>query len=144
MTKRETWPDEWDKEVDVRLIVRCRNRRLLAVSRGEPAAIRGLLPRRVELPVTAHVSVRVVLDGTRIHHALAAPIGGSDTIAGLVAGINDTRTFGDDDLGSPLVECPAHKAGHAIDGARLREAVELLCRPGKVASVDIGRVIARA
>jgi len=36
--------------------------------------------------------------------------------------------------------CPNHRDGHSIDEERLADAVTRLCRPGKVASIDIREV----
>jgi hypothetical protein len=118
VTRRRRWNAERADTYDLRLVVRCRNRRFLGVGIGEPAPLiaikeaRRLPIRSDDEPTAGQVFHAQVLDGN------------------LFDGSAETSTY----------ECPDHPNGHLVDGERLRSAIYRLCRPGKVANVDVGNI----
>jgi hypothetical protein len=106
MAPKRSWKS--DPGEDYRMIIRCRNRRILGVGKGEPAPIMLLGDTRYRF---------YVLNGTSL-------------------GSRSGNQWGP----PPSFECPHHPDGHKIDGARLRDAVYRLCRPGKVANIDVHEV----
>jgi hypothetical protein len=162
VTRRKTWSRDRADTYDLRLIVRCQDRRILGVGMGEPAPI-------IPLDEALRLPIRLDEDGQ------SRPAGGrflpdrpsplkvefgrpqlpAEFEQGRLTGeVGDARLWvfhvevldgttlgpgpGSEDWGPTRVyECPNHRAGHQIVGERLRSAIYRLCRPGKVANVDV-------
>jgi hypothetical protein len=113
MSRKDTWREQPTDAEHARIVVRCRGHRIIAVGHGEPAPV---------VPIRLGSEWGIVLDGTRLYDRGIGP--GSGSL------VRMARSY----------PCPSHRAGHVIDGGRLREVLDLQARPGKVISIDVSRV----
>lgn len=102
------------------LVAQCKGHIVLIVMPGEPAPISDGKPLAGRKPEDGGIGPGEVLDGDRFRPPNGA---GRDWIA-------------------PSVKCSEgrHPAGHRLNGSKLRDAIDQLCRPGHTKYVDIGSV----
>jgi hypothetical protein len=128
VSRRKKWSRERADTYDLRLIVRCQGRRFLGVGIGEPAPMIALdeairLPsRRDEKGEYQPDAGRFTNRPWRFHKEFL--------VGATFDNSRDTSTY----------PCPNHRGGHQIDGERLRGVIYRLCRPGKIANVDVRTV----
>jgi hypothetical protein len=129
MTRRKKWSADRADAYDLRLIVRCQGRRILGVGIGEPAPMIALqealrLPSRRDANGQHYFpdAERFTNRPWRLHKQFL--------VGAAFDAERDISTY----------PCPNHPAGHEISGERLRSAIYRLCRPGKIANVDVGNV----
>ena len=114
MSRRTNWQVPADVTAGVILVVRCRGHRILGLLNETPEPIVAFAGREPS-------RFGRILDGaTVVNKGISNPEWASN----------------------PYIECPNHKSGHVLDGAKLRQVVDIQCRRGRIINVDLGRVAA--
>ena len=129
MTRRTSWKRDRGDAYDLRLVVRCQRRRFLGVGMGEPAPI-----------ITLSETVRAPRGGVTEELSAAFQRGEHGPRPWVSYGGLDGVELPGERFGPWSYPCPNHRDGHKVDGVRLRDAIVRLCRPGRIANIDVAEV----